>query len=295
MKDRHQDLARTAAWAFEKLALQMEHTPKAISDRVHGDGFSFGLPQVSRFLDLYPQTHTVAITTPNVEVRFRNVLPPQLAKDGVLIESEDGTTHALFLKNGHIAVEVFPVPSPDAPNAPRTDGIIQNGEIIPSARSGVSGGTGDATAERENPSPRPAFTPRPPMADDVARREAGAVADAEAERLRVRNLRGNVATDPRTDPTPTGKPRVQFLLAEHIGGEAEGETEPTVYHRVYSLNKMAQTAIDRGIHKGQKVAVSGYRQQREHETKDGTKAQGEVIYANQIRLLGQRREPAPEE
>jgi len=120
--------------------------------------------------------------------------------------------------------------------------------------------------------------------DRIAQKIEGAQAAlTEQEQTRVKNLRGRVATDPNLQPTPGGKPRVQFVLAEHI--QSEGD-EQTVFHRVYTLNKQAESLQKRGLEKGQQVGVEGYRQQRETKKRDGSLAQGEVIYANVVRTFG---------
>lgn len=109
--------------------------------------------------------------------------------------------------------------------------------------------------------------------------------ETEANPDRVKNLRGRVATKPNLAPTPQGKARVQFVLAEHQ--EHEGE-EQTIFHRVYTLNKQAESLGRRGLAVGQQVGVDGYRQQRTTRKKDGSAVEHEVIYANVVRTFGKR-------
>jgi len=259
MKDRQQDIARTAQWTVDKLADRMQQPPEPISDATHGDGFAFSLNEngESRFLDIYPQANAVHITTPDVEIIFRNALPPRPAKEGVLIESADGHSHALFLRNGHVAVEVFPFQAVKALESPTGIPDAQDGQILDSGQSIVPGGAGSEIAASPDASPQPV---------------------ARTEKQPKVSWTGYVSADPIFSTSNDGTPRVNMVVSEHL------EDEKTVYHKVYSTKREAKRLQDAELAKGNRVKVEGYKQDRERKNRDGTITPEQRVYAVHVTI-----------
>ncbi len=282
----------TAAWAIDRIAAQMEQDPVALrKDTVTGFGFTATDPEHThdrRYAALFPDERVVRIGAPDLDIRIRNA-SVRPAADGMEVRAGDGSVRALFLRDGHIAVEVFPIPALAVTEAALRDEDPSDTQI----RDAIMGDVSRASS-REIRVSDDVFLPLPSAPSDGISGGTGGGSEfpaamgspeTEANPDRVKNLRGGVATKPNMEPTPQGKPRVQFVLAEHQ--EHEGE-EQTVFHRVYTLNKQAESLQRRGLEKGQLVGVDGYRQQRTTKKKDGSAVEHAVIYANVVRTFGKR-------
>lgn len=103
-------------WPVDRLAERFGQEPEAITDDDYGTGHLIGGPadveaNERRFIALYPETNVATISSKNVDVTIRNAIARE-AKDGILVETQDNSTRVLFLRDGHVAVEVFPAPIP---------------------------------------------------------------------------------------------------------------------------------------------------------------------------------------
>lgn len=344
-------IRETAAWAVNRIAHQMQQAPTVLDahgvsgvafkaeDREHPD------KKDQRYAALFPDRREVILSAPNLRVDIKNATF-RAAQDGLEVTANDGSLRALFLRDGHIAVEVFPIPSLSVSEAAlrdEEDGDEETSAPVSNNVPGASSGEFDLSGEtsrdvhrrfdrdaaraefdRAYPELRQMLDPEEYEQEQLARYQRAIDAidaeaststapplppsggtgggigappttrtpETEANPNRVKNLRGRVATEPNTDPTPQGKPRVQFVLAEHVAAEGD---ETTVFHRVYTLNKQAESLQQRGLAKGQSVGVDGYRQTRETKKKNGSAVQQVVIYANVVRTFGKRAEPVTNE
>lgn len=117
-------LGHSADQAVDRIAerMQQQPVPFHLANEVEGYGFKVVDPENesdARTIGVFPDQHYVSITTPDVTVKIKNATI-SAAKDGISVEAGDGSAHALFLKDGHIAVEVFPAPSLALPESPLT-------------------------------------------------------------------------------------------------------------------------------------------------------------------------------
>ncbi len=269
------DIAKTGSWAFDTIAERMQQAPEAISRDENGDGVGFSVAarpdgEGTRSVDLFSTAGQVVISSPDVDIFFRNAIATP-AKDGMRIDTKDGQSRGLFLRNGHVAVELLPFSPLEALETPVSEqNTLGNSDV----------------AEM----PEEWRTPPPSAPQDTAETSSGqasetSIAVESKERQPRIKVTGFVATEPNMKPTPAGKPRVQFLVAEHPE-TPEGEDPLTIYHRVYTLNKTAERIQEKGgLEKGKKVAVDGYVQERKRKGKYGEEETYPVIYANTVRVL----------
>jgi len=279
-------IKETAAWAIDRIAERMQQEPVPLQKDNLPVGFGFKAvdPENShdqRYAALFPDEQVVRLGAPDLEIRIKHATA-RPSEDGLEVRAGDGSVRALFLRDGHIAVEVFPIPALAVSEAALRDEDPLDAQI----RDAIIGDDPGASS-REIRASDDVFLSPPSAPSSSGGESPAAVASPESEANpdRVKNLRGRVATKPNMEPTPHGKPRVQFVLAEHQ--EHEGE-EQTVFHRVYTLNRQAESLAGRGLAVGQQVGVDGYRQQRTTKKKDGSAVEQEVIYANVVRTFGKR-------
>ena len=202
----------------------------------------------------------VSISSKNVDVTVRNAIARE-ARDGIFVETEDQSARVLFLRDGHVAVEIVPPVIPEPLQSPPTSGELPNDEILPSPVSTTVAASGDVeTASRE-----PSGTPQ---------------AGERQERQPVTRFTGRLGDDPHYDQTHDGKLRVNFPVAENKEGEA-------IWHKVYSTGERAEAVRQAALTKGDRVRVTGFAQQREIQKrrKDGTTDQvtEERIYALSVK------------
>lgn len=294
MKEREpRHIARTGQWAVEQLAGRIGQEPQGTQVPHLGDGVAYLIPSdaTPRSIAFFEHERVVTVDTPSLHIELFNAAPPRPAKDGIFVEDAARTTRLLFLKTGQVAIEVFP----DEPAEPLQSSASHQETA---SKSDVA----NMPEEWRIPPPAP-----PEHSSDIAPgqpSESPVAAEAHERQPRIK-VTGFVATEPNIKPTPTGKARVQFLVADHPS-VAEGEEEVTVYHRVYTLNNTAARVIERGgLEKGKKVSVDGYLQPRIKKNRKDEDEEYNVVYALNIRTPQaskpftpkppMRREPVPKE
>lgn len=291
-------VATTGAWAADGIAKRLGQAGEPRLDPTFGSGVEIPLaPQANaehgeRSVSLYPNEGVIFIQTPNASISLRNAAAPREARNGMLVETANHDARLLVLEDGHIALEVFPVVAPKPVESPAAD-----------QETTIRSETANMPEEWRIPAPV-----APEDVADIALgqpKDSSLAAESGEHQKRIK-VDGFVATEPNMRPTPTGKPRVQFLVAEHPS-VAEGEEEVTVYHRVYTLNNTATRVIERGgLEKGKKVSVDGYLQPRIKKNRQNEDEEYNVVYALTIRTPQASkpftpkppmpgREPAPKE
>lgn len=274
------DIAKTSTWAFDTIAERMGQETKPVTSMGDRTGTGFSVIEHTalthsntRDIVFFQDEKQVGIRGRGFEVRLDTMQPPQPAKDGVLLESTDHRVRGLFLKDGHIAIEVFPIEQLPEINA------------LQARRNHASEASDDRVADlpEEWRTPPHSAVQDAPETSPEQPFEMPSAPEAQERQPRIK-VTGFVATEPNMKPTPAGKPRVQFLVAEHPE-TPEGEDPLTIYHRVYTLNKTAERLQGKGIEKGKKVAVDGYVQERKRKGKNGEEETYPVIYANNVRVL----------
>jgi len=96
----------------------MEQSPIPIHPAEGIDGHGFKIispdnPKDTCTIGLFPGQNVVTISILDVSIKIRNATA-SAAKDGIRVDAGDGSVRALFLRDGHVAVEVFPAPVPCA-------------------------------------------------------------------------------------------------------------------------------------------------------------------------------------
>ncbi len=322
MPEHENTIARTGRWAVDRLAARLGHAPEPITDDDYGAGHLLSAPQTvspgsndRRFIALYPETNVVAISTKNVDITIRNAVARE-ARTGILIESRDRSARVLFLRSGHIAVEVFPHPaaapleSPAPPQPAQADQIIVSDA---SARPGASGdenpASPDASAMRWGPKKilREIRTdkdgnPDPPTADcdddyvdglDQARKqptpfEALAAFDAHRatpDRERQARVRwtGFLVHEPTIRTNNEGQVvAANLVVSEH---RYDGAQRYAVYHRVFSTKAEARRIRDANLTTGTKLRIDGYLHPQTKEDKSGQVVADPRVYASHVSIL----------
>jgi len=85
---------------------------------------------------------------------------------------------------------------------------------------------------------------------------------------------------PEFQKLPSGRLRGQFWLGQHP------TPEETVWHRVYSLDRHAESLRTKGLRPGMLVEVTGTLQVSEKAEQDGTIKRTESIYCFGAHVLG---------
>jgi len=93
----------------------MQQTPVPLQKENLPVGFGFKAQDPEnthdqRYAALFPDEQVVRLGAPNLEIRIKNATA-RPSKDGLEVRAGDGSVRALFLRDGHIAVEVFPIPA----------------------------------------------------------------------------------------------------------------------------------------------------------------------------------------
>ena len=102
---------------------------------------------------------------------------------------------------------------------------------------------------------------------------------------------GNVGKDPEMRYTPSGKPVTTFTVAvsrswNTLDGERHNETE---WFNVVAWGNLAEIC-KQYLTKGQQVYIEGRLQTRRWEDKEGGKHNSVEVVANEMMMLGERRE-----
>lgn len=106
-------------------------------------------------------------------------------------------------------------------------------------------------------------------------------------------LVGNVGQEPMITTLENGKVVAQFSMAtnekyKNSKGEKQSETD---WHSIVAWGKVA-LIVDKYVGKGNKIAIEGKLKQRHYETKDGEKRSYTEVVANEILLMGSKKETA---
>ncbi len=152
------DIKETASWTVDRIAERMDQSPIPIhpSDGVDGHGFKVIDPDNAddaRTIGLFPDQNIVMISTPDVSIKIKNATATA-AKEGVRVDAGDGSVRALFLRDGHVAVEVFPALSLALPESPVTGDNPPDEDLSESSSPIGSGTAGDVQAASPQASER---------------------------------------------------------------------------------------------------------------------------------------------
>jgi single-strand DNA-binding protein len=103
---------------------------------------------------------------------------------------------------------------------------------------------------------------------------------------------GNLGRDPEMRYTPSGKPVTTFSVAtSRAWNTSEGEKHvETEWFNVVAWSNLAEIC-KQYLTKGQQVYIEGRLQTRHWDDQDGNKHTSVEIVANEMIILGERREP----
>jgi len=107
---------------------------------------------------------------------------------------------------------------------------------------------------------------------------------------------GNLGKEPELRYTPSGRPVTTFSVAvsrswKSSNGEHRSETE---WFKIVAWGKLAEICKEY-LHKGQQVYIEGRLQTRQWEDKEGQQRTTVELIANEMTMLGERRDKAPAE
>jgi single-strand DNA-binding protein len=104
---------------------------------------------------------------------------------------------------------------------------------------------------------------------------------------------GNLGKEPEMRYTPSGRPVTTFTVAvSRSWNTADGERHTdTEWFNVVAWGKLAEIC-KQYLNKGQQVYVEGRLQTRRWEDKEGVKHNNVELVANEMMMLGERREAA---
>lgn len=102
---------------------------------------------------------------------------------------------------------------------------------------------------------------------------------------------GHLGRDPEMRYTPSGRPVTTFTVAvsrtwNTADGERRSETE---WFNIVAWGNLAEIC-KQYLHKGQQVYIEGRLQTRQWEDKEGQKHKNVEVVANEMMMLGDRRE-----
>jgi hypothetical protein len=152
-RERHGSIAKTGTWAAQEISEKMGVSKPAwmLSRNKPEWGYAFFVPPKRPYgeshhkLEIMPSSRAIHMTAPNVEVTIDNALAPRLTRDGIMVDTADGNARALFLRDGHIAVEVFPHPKAQPLEPAPTAGEPQDDAIPDSSTISSPRASGDET------------------------------------------------------------------------------------------------------------------------------------------------------
>ena len=107
---------------------------------------------------------------------------------------------------------------------------------------------------------------------------------------------GNLGREPELRYTPSGRPVATFSVAvsrswKSSNGEHRSETE---WFKIVAWGKLAEICKEY-LHKGQQVYIEGRLQTRQWEDKEGQQRTTVELIANEMTMLGERREKSQNE
>ena len=102
---------------------------------------------------------------------------------------------------------------------------------------------------------------------------------------------GHLGRDPEMRYTPSGRPVASFSVAvsrnwKSSNGERKSETE---WFKIVAWGRLAEICKEY-LHKGQQVYIEGRLQTRQWEDKEGQQRTSVEVVANEMTMLGERRE-----
>lgn len=258
-------IIQTSAWMANKIAERMDQEPTPLKHYRGSRGYGFQTvdaehPEDRREIGLYHEKNIVKISTPDVSIEVRNAMFTP-AKDGIRVDTESGNTRVLFLRDGHVALEVSPIPSLALPESP-ISGEKPSDEEIPDSLP-MTGP--EAPGDVETASVHPSETPQ--------------TGEQKERQPRVK-FTGRLGADPHYEQSQRSGLVTRFPVAENT------EDQQTVWHRVYSTGKSAERIQRTNLSKGDKVNVDGYQQQRPRRMQDGSTQPQEVVFAINVKKLG---------
>ena len=107
---------------------------------------------------------------------------------------------------------------------------------------------------------------------------------------------GNLGKEPELRYTPSGRPVTTFSVAvsrswKSSNGEHRSETE---WFKIVAWGKLAEICKEY-LHKGQQVYIEGRLQTRQWEDKEGQQRTTVELVANEMTMLGERRDKSQSE
>jgi single-strand DNA-binding protein len=99
---------------------------------------------------------------------------------------------------------------------------------------------------------------------------------------------GNIGRDPELQVTPDGTPVTKFSLAvnERTGRGADAK-ESTMWLNIVAWRGLAET-VEKYMHKGMSVCVSGRLKVREYTDREGVKRMSVDVVANEVIMLDRK-------
>jgi len=109
-------------------------------------------------------------------------------------------------------------------------------------------------------------------------------------------LIGHLGRDPEMRYTPSGRPVTSFSIATNRAwntsdGERHAETD---WFNIVTWGNLAEIC-NQHLKKGQQVYIEGRLQTRRWDDKEGNKHTTTEVVASEMLILGDRREPAPDQ
>ena len=122
---------------------------------------------------------------------------------------------------------------------------------------------------------------------------------SNAERRRVRRMLNNISligrltADPELRTTPTGSSVISFCLAVQRDYVKQGEERQADFIDCVAWNQTAEI-INRFMHKGSSLAVTGRLQTRTYEDREGNKRKVSEVNVQNVSFIDKKSEPMDE-